>query len=76
MATRSKLFSLFDDLEKMISAESPVYGETGVTLLYRSLDLIWKPLGIVVRFVAVNHPTRGKCLLMCNGSHALSHRHH
>ena len=49
----------------MIAAESPVYGETGVTLFYRSLDLIWKPLGFVVRFVAVHHPARGQCLLMC-----------
>jgi hypothetical protein len=60
-----KLWSLFDHPEKMMSAESPVYGETGVTLGYRSLDLIWKPLGLVVRFVAVTHPTRGFCLLMC-----------
>ena len=60
-----KLMSLFDDISRMISATSPVYGETDVTLLYRSLDLIWKPLGFVVRFVAVSHPTRGKCLLMC-----------
>jgi len=28
------------------------------------MDLIWKPLGRVVRFVAVAHPVRGRCLLM------------
>lgn len=60
-----KLKSLFDDDKKMTGAESPVYGEKGVTILYRSVDLIWKPLGRVVRFVAVAHPARGRCLFMC-----------
>jgi DDE superfamily endonuclease len=60
-----KLTSLFDDNKKMTGAESPVYGEKGVTILYRSVDLIWKPLGRVVRFIAVSHPARGRCLLMC-----------
>lgn len=59
-----KLASLFDD-KKMSSAESPVYGEKGVTIFYRSVDLLWKPLGRVVRFVAVAHPARGRCLFMC-----------
>lgn len=60
-----KLASLFDDDKKMTGAESPVYGEKGVTILYRSVDLIWKPLGRMVRFVAVAHPARGRCLFMC-----------
>ena len=29
------------------------------------MELIWKPLRRVVRFVIVIHPTRGKCILMC-----------
>jgi hypothetical protein len=28
-------------------------------------DLLWRPAGQLVRFVAVIHPTRGACLLMC-----------
>ncbi len=60
-----KLKSLFDNDKKMSRAESQVYGEKGVTILYRSVDLIWKPLGRVVRFVAVAHPVRGRCLFMC-----------
>ena len=28
-------------------------------------DLLWRPAGRLVRFVAVIHPTRGSCLLMC-----------
>ncbi len=60
-----KLAALFADDKKMSRAESPVYGEKGVTILHRSAYLIWKPLGRMVRFVAVVHPTRGRCLFMC-----------
>ena len=45
-------------------APSPVYGEQGVTLRFRSVDLFWRPVGILVRFVAVSHPRRGTILLM------------
>ncbi|MBN1600076.1 MAG: hypothetical protein JW915_00640 [Chitinispirillaceae bacterium] len=31
---------------------------------YRSLDLFWRPVGILVRFVLVIHPQRGKLILM------------
>ncbi|MBZ5626733.1 MAG: transposase [Acidobacteriia bacterium] len=58
------LRSLFADPAAMQSAQSPVYGEHNVTLHFRSLDLLWRPVGILVRFVLVDHPTRGKCILM------------
>ncbi len=44
---------------------SPVYGETDVKLQYHLCDLLWQPARRLVRFVAVIHPTRGRCLLMC-----------
>lgn len=59
-----KLKSLFKDGTKMIEVQSPVYGETSVVIRYLKIDLIWKPLRRLVRFVAVDHPARGKCLLM------------
>ncbi len=43
---------------------SPVYGEKEVTMAYQTRDLLWRPAGQLVRFVAVVHPTRGQCLLM------------
>jgi hypothetical protein len=49
----------------MLELTSPVYGERNVMLRYRVCDLIWRPAGRLVRFVAVIHPTRGACLLMC-----------
>jgi len=55
---------LFADSAAMRSAASPVYGERNVTLQLRSLDLLWRPVGILVRFVLVDHPIRGKCILM------------
>ena len=59
-----KLNSLFGNQESMQSAESPVYGEKGVHLKYRSMDLLLRPHGILVRFVAVIHPMRGSALYM------------
>ena len=46
------------------TAASPVYGETAVTIRYYALDLLWRPLGQLVRFVLVDHPTRGRVILM------------
>jgi len=46
-------------------AKSPVYGERQVVIQYKVRDLLWRPAGRLVRFVAVIHPTRGSCLLMC-----------
>jgi len=60
-----KLKSLLADTRSMQQVASPVYGERNVTLRYRVVDLLWRPAALLVRFVAVIHPTRGACLLMC-----------
>src|SRR5499433_382584 len=62
---KTKLKSLFSDTRSMAEVASPVYGERNVILRYRVCDLLWRPAGRLVRFVAVIHPTRGSCLLMC-----------
>lgn len=59
-----KLKSLLNDSKDFQSAPSPVYGEHNVTIDYRVRDLLWRPAGQLVRFVAVRHPARGTCLLM------------
>jgi len=59
-----KLRSLFEELGSMQEAPSPVYGEKNVMLSFLSRDLLWRPVGILIRFVAVIHPTRGMILLM------------
>jgi len=60
-----KLRSLLDDPKSLEHAKSPVYGERHVVIHYKVRDLLWRPAGRLVRFVAVTHPTRGSCLLMC-----------
>ena len=57
--------SLLNDEDKLSPAPSPIYGETAVTLRYQAVDLLWRPVGILVRFVAVRHPKRGSILLLC-----------
>jgi hypothetical protein len=50
--------------ESFHTAASPVYGETGVTLRYAVRDLLWRPIGQLVRFVWVDHPVRGRLILI------------
>jgi len=59
-----KLRSLFKKHLLMNEAPSPVYGEKDVTIRYAVHDLLWRPVGQLVRFVIVVHPTRGRCILM------------
>ena len=59
-----KLKTLLNEMESMREGESPIYGERGTKLLYRTFDLIWRPVGILIRFVFVVHPQRGKIILM------------
>jgi hypothetical protein len=62
---KTKLKDWFRYRKQFIKAPSPVYGETGVTVRYYSFDLLWRQLGRVVRFVWVDHPTRGQMVLLC-----------
>jgi len=59
-----KLKTLFVDSDEFIEARSPVYGERDIVLTYRSVDLLWRPVGFLVRFVLVIHPERGRLILM------------
>jgi len=59
-----KVASLLKNPDRIQEAASPVYGEENVTIRFRMADLLWRPVGILVRFVAVDHPRRGTILLM------------
>lgn len=52
------------ETDKFQSAPSPLAGEAGVRVRYRCLDLLWRPVGHIVRFVIVDHPIRGLIFLM------------
>jgi hypothetical protein len=57
--------TLLKDANRLPEAPSPVYGEKDGILRFRTADLLGRPVGILVRFVAVLHPQRGAILLMC-----------
>jgi len=59
-----KVLSLLKNADRLQEADSPVYGEENVTIRFQVADLLWRPVGILVRFVAVDHPRRGSILLM------------
>ena len=55
------LFAKPDHFKKI---ESPLHKEQGTIIQYYCLDLLWKPIGCLVRFVAVIHPKGGRWILM------------
>ena len=55
---------LATDDANFTSAPSPVYGENDVTVRYRAIDLLWRPVAHIVRFVIVHHPIRGTIFLL------------
>lgn len=59
-----RVSSLFRGQVSFEKVASPVYGEKGVMIQYRVVDLLWRPIGRRVRFVLVIHPTRGRLILM------------
>jgi hypothetical protein len=59
-----KVASLLRNKDMLEEAPSPVYGEKNLTIRFKVENLLWRPVGILVRFVAVDHPRRGKILLM------------
>lgn len=58
------LRNLFKGWQAFQEARSPVYGEEKVVIQYRAVELLWRPIGKLVRFVLVKHPTRGKIILL------------
>ena len=62
---KTRLRDWFRYRKQFLQAASPVYGESGIHLRYYSDDLLWRPLGQLVRFVWVIHPTRGSLILLC-----------
>ena len=60
-----RLKDMAEDDSAFSSAPSPVYGERDVMVRFRVLDLLWKPVGRIVRFCIVHHPLRGTIFLLC-----------
>ncbi len=62
-----KVRNLFHSTNKVERFASPLYGKKSVTIKIRTLDLMWEPADQLVRFVLVEHPHRGRWMLMCSG---------
>lgn len=58
------LKQLFRERALFSTIASPFHKEENVAIQYRCMDLLWKPLGRVVRFVLVVHPNQGTWILM------------
>jgi len=59
-----KVLSLLDNADRIQRAPSPIYDEKNVTIEFVVADLLWRTVGILVRFVVVRHPHRGAIVLM------------
>lgn len=59
---RVKLFDLFHANLDFIEAVMP--NHPGVLIHYAVKELLWKPLGLVVKFVFVRHPEKGNAIIL------------
>ena len=59
-----KLREILKNTTAMTQGVGTLYNEIESKFLYRSMDLIWRPVGTLVRFVFVVHPTRGSAIFM------------
>jgi hypothetical protein len=64
--TKVYLRKLFGDQAAFKETKSPCYDDRKVTIRYRTLDLLWRPVGKLMRFVLVDYPGRGRVILMCS----------
>ena len=72
-----RLSSLLDDPKGLQQVNSPVYGERRVAIQFpRSATCCMPGRPARALSVAVIHPTRGSCLLMCTGHFLGGHRDH
>jgi hypothetical protein len=62
---RIEITTLLNNRKALCQVASPLFGEQNITLHYAVRDLLWKPVGRLVRFVAVAHPSKGSWLLLC-----------
>ena len=63
---RIRLRDLFTAAATFTSVPSPLYDDKDVVITFRCIDLLWRPVGRLVRFVLVRHPHRGAMILMAS----------
>ena len=60
-----KVKNLFKQWVDFETVKSPLYGEKNTTLQFRSFQFYWRRAGLMVLYVLVIHPQRGRIMLMC-----------
>ncbi len=58
-----RLRDLAEEMSQFKTAPSPI-DDDNTRVQYRCIDLLWRPVGKLVRFVIVRHPQRGTIFLM------------
>ncbi len=61
---RVKIIDLFKNMSRFNIGTIRGYEDKEATVEYCSMDLLWKPVGRVVRFVLVRYPNKGQCIFM------------
>jgi hypothetical protein len=59
-----KLKELFADRSRFRRATIAGYGAEKAEVDYYAIDLLWKPIGRLVRFILVVYPSRGRCIFV------------
>ena len=60
------LQSLFEQTELFSSVTTSIYDEKEIPIRYYAIDLIWGRTKGLVRFILVDHSTRGRVIFMCS----------
>jgi len=60
---KQKLLSLFGTTSSFNNLNCWLYGEV-ICVRYACFDLLWRPAGKMVRFVLLEHPSKGRIILM------------
>jgi hypothetical protein len=59
-----RLSKMFKQKDQFVEADASLYGKS-TTIRHRSLDLLWRPIGAMVRFVLVIDPNKGNAIFLC-----------
>lgn len=59
-----RLSKLFKQKDQFVKADASLYGKSK-TRWHRSFDLLWRPIGAMVRFVLVIAPKKGNAIFLC-----------
>jgi len=63
-STKIGLKTMFNRIADFVKKDSPLPNDANTQIHIFSQDLLWRPIGALVRFVWVVHPSRGRWILL------------